>query len=104
MTPKYLHVGGLVAAGFDSSGTFLLMVSHSDRGLYAIGTWERVARDYILAYPDQGKALGIGPLQDQTIAIVVTHDELLRLSSPDGAYCLDYQEGTIAITTRSTSP
>jgi hypothetical protein len=104
MTPKYLHVGGLVAAGFDPSGTFLLTVSHSGRGLYAVGTWERVARDYALAYPDHGQALGIGPIQDQIIKIVETHDELLRLSSPDGAYCLEFQDGTIAITTRSTSP
>ena len=55
-------------------------------------------------YPDQGQALGIGPVQDQIIKIVETHDELLRLSSPDGAYFLEFQDGTIAITTRSTSP
>lgn len=103
MTPKYLHVGGLVAAGFDSNGAFLLTVSHSGRGLYAVGTWERVARDNTLAYPEQGRALGIGPIQDQIIEVAETYNEVLRLSSPDGAYGLEYQEGSIAITTRSTS-
>lgn len=104
MKPKYLHVGGLVAAGFDSRGTFLLTVSHSGRGLYAVGTWECVARDYTLIYPNQGRVLGIGPIQDQIIEVVETHNELLRLSSPDGAYRLEYQEGTIGIKTQSTSP
>lgn len=102
--PKYLHVGGLVAAGFDSSGTFLLTVSHSGRGLYAVGTWERVARDYTLTYPQQGRVFGIGPIQDQIIDVAETLNDLLRLSSPDGAYCIEYQEGTIGIKTQRTSP
>lgn len=102
--PQYLHIGGLVAAGFDSSGTFLLTVSHSGRGLYAVGTWERVARDSTLTYPNQGRILGIGPIQDQIIEVVETHNELLRLSSPDGVYRLEYQEGAIEIKTQSAPP
>lgn len=103
MTLKYLHVGGLVAAGFDPSGTFLLTVSHSGRGLYAVGTWERVARDYTLTYPSQGQVLGIGPIQDQIIEVAETHNELLRLSSPDGLYCIEYQEGAIGVKTQAKS-
>jgi hypothetical protein len=52
--PKHLFVGGLVAMGFDATGQFLLTVSHSGRGVFAVGTWERVARDTELAYPDAG--------------------------------------------------
>lgn len=93
-----------MAAGFDSRGTFLLTVSHSGLGLYAVGTWERVARDYTLTYPNQGQVRGIGPIQDQIIEVVEIHNELLRLSSPDGVYRLEYQEGTIGIKTQSASP
>ncbi len=54
-----LHIGGLVAAGFDPSGRFLLTVSHDGRGVYDTNNWERVARDYDLAYPENGYAIGI---------------------------------------------
>ena len=57
-----IHVGGLVAVGFDPTGQFLLTVSHSGSGLFKVGTWERVARDPTLAYSAAGKAVGIGPI------------------------------------------
>jgi hypothetical protein len=37
-------------AGFDASGKFLLTVSHARRGVFTVGSWERVARDSALAY------------------------------------------------------
>ena len=46
----YLHVGGLVAAGFDPSGAYLLTITHSGRGVFATQTWSRVARNTELAY------------------------------------------------------
>ena len=49
--PKYLLVGGLVAMGFDRSGQFLFTVTHSGRGVFSVGDWQRVARDHALAYP-----------------------------------------------------
>ena len=55
---QYLHVGGLVAMGFDASGNYLLTISHAGRGVFSTRTWERVARDPELAYPkDRGDAL-----------------------------------------------
>jgi hypothetical protein len=67
---NYLFVGGLVAIGFDASGRFLLTVSHSGRGVFEVGTWVRVARDSRLAYPDAGRAIGIGPIDGQVIEVL----------------------------------
>ena len=53
----YLHMGGLVAAGFDPSGAYLLTITHSGRGVFSTQTWERVARNTELAYPEA--ALGL---------------------------------------------
>ncbi len=64
---KRLFVGGLVAKGFDATGKYLLTVSHSGRGIFSTDTWERVARDPSLAYPIEGKAIGIGPIDSQVI-------------------------------------
>lgn len=40
---RYLHIGGLVAVGFDLSGGFLLVITHSGRGVFSAQTRERVA-------------------------------------------------------------
>jgi hypothetical protein len=97
---KHLFVGGLVAAGFDPTGKFLLTVSHAGRGLFAIGTWERVARDPQLAYPEGGVAVGIGPIEG--VRVPVTEMDYpantLRFSSPDGSYHFAYESGTITAT------
>lgn len=95
---KHLFVGGLVAAGFDASGKFLLTVSHAGRGVFAVGTWERVARDTALAYPDGGYAIGIGPIEGQKIKVKEDYEGVLKLSSPDGLFNLSYEEGAITIT------
>jgi len=97
--PKYLLVGGLVAMGFDASGKFLLTVSHSGRGVFSTDTWERVARDYGLSYPDGGKALGIGPLEGQVIKVEQRDQtrECIEMKSPDGKYRLVGESDGITI-------
>ena len=94
---KHLLVGGLVAAGFDQSGKFLLTVSHAGRGVFAVGTWERVARDSTLAYPENGSAIGIGPIEGQIIRVKENYGEPLDLTSPDGSFQLSYDSGTITV-------
>jgi len=88
--PKHLFVGGLVAMGFDPSGQFLLTVTHSGRGVFATETWERVARDPTLAYPDAGKAVGIGPIDGQVIDVQERDErrDQIVMQSPDGRFRL----------------
>jgi len=49
---KHIFIGGLVAAGFDPEGKYLLVVSHSGRGVFDTHSWECVARDTELSYPE----------------------------------------------------
>jgi hypothetical protein len=88
--PKHLFVGGLVAMGFDPSGKFLLTVTHSGRGVFATETWERVARDPTLAYPDAGKVVGIGPIDGQVIDVQERDErrDQIIMQSPDGRFRL----------------
>jgi hypothetical protein len=97
---KYLLVGGLVAAGFDPPGQFLLTVSHAGRGVFKVGSWERVARDTALRYPENGRAIGIGPIEGMSVPVTKVDDETgqLHLESPDRAYRVEYDSGTITIT------
>jgi hypothetical protein len=94
----FLLVGGLVAAGFDERGEFLLTVSHAGRGVFRVGTWERVARDYEVVYPVAGSCAGIGPLASQLISVtgMDPQTESMRLDSPDGAIILDCESSGIA--------
>lgn len=101
--PKYLFVGGLVAMGFDPSGKFLLTVTHSGRGVFATETWERVARDPTLAYPDAGKAVGIGPIDGQLIDVQERDErrEQIVMQSPDGRFRLLGESEGITISEQS---
>ena len=98
--PKHLFIGGLVAAGFDSSGEYLLTVTHSGRGVFSTATWERVARDTSLAYPEAGVAVGIGPLDGIAVSVrEIDYDTgQLRFPSPDGKLSFEYEDGTLTIT------
>jgi hypothetical protein len=98
--PKHLLVGGLVAMGFDVTGNFLLTVSHSGRGVFSTGTWERVARDTQLAYPSGARAIGIGPLEGQVIAVMERDEtrDRIELRSPDGKHLLIGESDGITIT------
>ena len=97
---KHLFIGGLVAAGFDPTGAYLLTVSHAGRGVFSTSTWERVARDATLAYPTDGLAVGIGPIQGLSIPVSeIDYDTgSLRFSSPDGFNSFDYDSGTLTVT------
>ena len=99
MHERYLLLGGLVAMGIDPSGRYLLAVSHSGRGVFDTSTWERVARDYSLAYPVKGIAIGIGPIDGQQILVagVNLKKGTLDLESPGGDYLLSYEYGTITV-------
>ncbi len=96
---KYLHIGGLIAAGFDPTGTYLLTISHSGRGVFATATWERVARDSNLAYPENGHAIGIGPIDGVSIPVTeIDYDTgILRFSNPDGTSSFEYESGTLTV-------
>jgi hypothetical protein len=95
----YLLVGGLVAAGFDPSGAYLLTISHSGRGVFSTRTWQRVARDYELAYPDLGVGIGIGPIEGQRIPITQMNFEtgIMQLSSADDRIVLRCDSSGITV-------
>ncbi len=74
MTEHHIHIGGLTALGFDASEHYLLVISHSGRGVFASPTWARVARDpdnldWNEAHFAANLAPGIGPLSDQLIEV-----------------------------------
>ncbi|MGC4006886.1 MAG: hypothetical protein QM811_28685 [Pirellulales bacterium] len=93
-----LHVGGVIAIGFDSSGRYAIVVSHSGRGVYDTQTWLRVARDNQLAYPDDGIAEGIGPLSGQQIKVIEEYyGGTLIAVSPNKEFEMHYLEGTIEV-------
>jgi hypothetical protein len=85
--------------GFDPSGEYLLTVSHSGRGVFSTRTWQRVARDKALAYPEGGRAIGIGPIAGIPVPVTeMDYDtEHLSLTSPDGSVSLKYDSGTIIV-------
>ncbi len=86
--------------GFDSTGEYLLTISHAGRGVFSTRTWERVARDPALAYPENGRGVGIGPIAGVSVAVTeINYDtEELALISPDGSFSLEYDSGTITVT------
>lgn len=88
-----------MAAGFDASGAYLLTITHSGRGVFSTSTWERVARDTSLAYPEAGTGTGIGPIAGQTIPVTEMDYQrgAMRLTSPDGRITLDCESSGIAV-------
>ncbi len=92
--------------GFDSSGKFLLTVTHSGRGVFAVGSWERVARDATLAYPDGGKAVGIGPIAGQIIEVQERDERRDRITmcSPGGSLHLIGESDGITISEQAGAP
>lgn len=96
---RYLHVGGLIAMGFDPGEQYLLTISTAGRGLFLTSTWERIARDRAPAWPENGNGIGIGPLAGVLIPVTeMDYDtEELILTSPDGLLFLEYESGTITV-------
>lgn len=86
--------------GFDATGKYLLIVTHSGRGVFATDTWERVARDTALAYPKDGRAMGIGPIDGQTIGVEERDErrERIEMRSPDGRFYLVGESEGITVT------
>lgn len=97
--PRYLHIGGVVAVGFDLGGEFLLEITHSGRGVFSTRTWERVARCADLAYPENGTGIGIGPIGG--LAVVVTEMNYdtgeMRVTDPGGRFVLECESSGIAV-------
>lgn len=85
--------------GFASNGEYLLVISHSGRGLFSTRTWKRVARDSTEAYPTNGCGIGIGPIDGiQTpVAEMDFKTEKLSLRSPDGSITVEFESGTITL-------
>lgn len=100
--PNFLLVGGLVAVGFDRAGQYILTVSHSGRGVFSTRTWTRVARDPKLAYPEDGFAVGIGPIDGEKIAVAeLDSDHEIDVDTPDGSYRLHCASDGIRIELRA---
>jgi hypothetical protein len=97
---RYLHIGGLVAAGFNPSGEYLLTITHSGRGVFSTQTWERVARNTELAYPEAGVGVGIGPIDGQAIPVTAMDFDSgeMHLVSPDGRIFLECESSGITVT------
>ena len=97
--PTHLMIGGLVAMGFDASGRFLLTVSHSGRAVFSVENWQRVARDASLAYPNDGVAIGIGPIDGERVAVLSRDEkkERIEMTSPDGSLQLVGESDGISV-------
>ena len=95
----YLFLGGLVAVGFDASGSYLLVISHSGRGVFSTRTWEKVARDPELAYPADGLGIGIGPIEGEMIPVVEfdSSSAIVHIRSTDGRVVLSCESSGIAV-------
>ena len=96
---RYLHIGGIVAVGFDATGSYLLVISHSGRGVFSTRTWERVARSTELAYPVGGVGVGIGPVEGQAIPVTEMDYDTgeIRVVGPEGRFVLECESGGIAV-------
>ena len=94
-----IPIGGLVAAGFDSTGEYLLTITHSGRGVFSTRDWKRVARNTELAYPVNGCGIGIGPVDGERIAVTEMNYEtgMIRLVSPDGVTVLECESSEIVV-------
>jgi hypothetical protein len=99
MMKTCIPIGGLVAAGFDPSGKYLLTISHSGRGVFSTESWLRVARDYDLAYPENGNGIGIGPIADQQIPVTEMDyaSGTMQLRSPDRKIALTCKSSEIVV-------
>ena len=98
---KSLNIGGVVAIGFDSTNRYALVISHDGRGVFDMTNWERVARDYAAAYPNDGFAMGLGPIAGQLIHVEENDfsGEPFIVLTPDRRLKLTYQTGIVEIET-----
>src|SRR5579862_3620152 len=96
---RTLHIGGLVAMGFSKDARYLLTISHSGRGVFDMRTWERVAREAELAYPENDIGIGIGPIDQEPIpAKEIDYDsEKLETVDAAGRFRFLYDGGIVEI-------
>jgi hypothetical protein len=104
MCLAYLHVGGLVAMGFDSTNRYLLTISHNGRGVFDSVTWNRISRDDAKAYPVRGVAIGIGPIDGQRIPVVEIDYQsgILEISNVKLNVKLSYEAGMVSVNSTGT--
>ncbi len=100
---RHLYVGGVVAMGFDPAGDYLLVISHSGRGVFSTRSWERVGRDPASAYPIAGYGVGIGPIDGVRVPVkqMPFDRERISLTGPNGSIIVEYESGTITVTDRN---
>ncbi len=92
------HVGGLVALAFARSERYLLVVTHSGRGVFDLDTGERIARDSAVLYPEHGAIVGIGPLSGELVPVAsYDFENDLTLSSESGRYRVVAYSSFIAV-------
>ncbi len=103
---RYLHVGGLVAVGFGVSGSYMLTITHSGRGVFSTRTWQRVARSAELAYPEAGIGIGIGPIDSQSIPVAEMDFDIgtMRVDGPGGRFILECESSGIAVVDADVRP
>ena len=103
---RYLHIGGVVAVGFDPTSEYLLVITHSGRGVFSTRTWERVARSTELAYPAGGLGVGIGPIAGQAIPVTEMDYEAghMRAVSRDGRIVLECESSGIGVQAPDAEP
>ena len=94
----------MVAVGFDPTGEYLLVISHSGRGVLSTRTWELVARSTELAYPTGGLGVGIGPIAGQVIPVTEMDYATghMRTVSPDGRFVLECESSGIEVQAADT--
>ena len=68
-------------------------------------TWEKVARDSKLVYPNDGKAIGIGPIDGQMINVQERDErrDQIVMQSPDGRFQLLGESEGITISEQSSA-
>lgn len=69
---KYtFHIGGVTDVGFDMSGKYLQVSSHSGRGLFSLQNGEKIARDDDSTYDwhHETSVDGIGSLEGSRIQV-----------------------------------
>lgn len=61
----------------------------------------KVARDYELSYPENGEAIGIGPIKGEVISVYeLDSDHAITIISPDGRIDLHCESDGIEIATK----
>jgi hypothetical protein len=96
---RHLHIGGVVAVGLDATGEYMLVITHSGRGVFSTRTWERVARNSVLAYPTNGMGVGIGPIEGEAIPVEEIDYAIgeMCLLGPDNRFILECESSGIVV-------